>query len=58
MAKYAVKSIFKDGQTGKLHIKDEVIDITEERAKTFPAGLIEKVATKANKKADTEKPAE
>lgn len=58
MAKYAVKSIFKDGQTGKVHIKDEVIDITEARAKVFPAGLIEKVATKTNKKADTEKPAE
>lgn len=58
MAKYKVKTIFKDGQTGKFHIKDEVIEITEARAKTFPAGLIEKVATKANKKADTEKPAE
>lgn len=58
MAKYAVKSIFKDGQTGKLHIKDEVIEITEARAKNFPAGLIEKVTTKSNKKADAEKPAE
>ena len=58
MDKYKVKSIFKDGQTGKVHIKDEVIEITEARAKAFPAGLIEKVATKTNKKADTEKPAE
>lgn len=58
MAKYAVKSIFKDGQTGKVHTKGEVIDITEAKAKSFPAGLIEKVATKANKKADTEKTAE
>lgn len=58
MDKYKVKTIFKDGQTGKFHIKDEVIEISEARAKAFPAGLIEKLATKANKKADTEKTAE
>ena len=58
MDKYKVKTIFKDGQTGKFHIKDEVIEISEARAKAFPAGLIEKLATKANEKADTEKTAE
>ncbi|MEY8370129.1 hypothetical protein AAK938_01320 [Aerococcaceae bacterium 50-4] len=46
MAKYLVKSIYKDGVTGQVHYPGEEVDITDTNAKKFPAGIIEKFTGK------------